>query len=57
MLIDWFTVGAQVLNFVILMWLMKRSLCQPVLDAIDAREDRRAQLAAFRAEAGDLKLA
>lgn len=40
MLIDWFTVGAQVLNFVILVWLMKRFLYQPILDAIDAREAR-----------------
>jgi F-type H+-transporting ATPase subunit b len=40
MLIDWFTVGAQALNFVILMALMKRFLYQPVLDAIDAREQR-----------------
>ena len=24
MLIDWFTVGAQALNFLILVWLMKR---------------------------------
>jgi F-type H+-transporting ATPase subunit b len=40
MLIDWFTVGAQALNFVILIWLLKRFLYQPVLDAIDAREDR-----------------
>jgi len=40
MLIDWFTVGAQVLNFVILAWLMKRFLYQPILDAIDAREQR-----------------
>ncbi len=40
MLIDWFTVGAQVLNFVILAWLMKRLLYQPILDAIDAREKR-----------------
>lgn len=38
MLIDWFTVGAQTLNFVILVWLLKRFLYQPVLDAIDARE-------------------
>ena len=30
MLIDWFTVGAQVLNFIILVWLMKRFLYQPV---------------------------
>lgn len=38
MLIDWFTVGAQALNFVMLVWLMKRFLYQPILDAIDARE-------------------
>jgi F-type H+-transporting ATPase subunit b len=38
MLIDWFTVGAQALNFVVLVWLMRRFLYQPVLDAIDARE-------------------
>ncbi len=38
MLIDWFTVGAQVLNFAILAWLLKRFLYKPVLDAIDARE-------------------
>ena len=40
MLIDWFTVGAQALNFVILAWLMKRFLYKPILDAIDAREKR-----------------
>jgi F-type H+-transporting ATPase subunit b len=40
MLIDWFTVGAQALNFVVLVWLMKRFLYQPVLDAIDLREKR-----------------
>jgi F-type H+-transporting ATPase subunit b len=40
MLIDWFTVGAQVLNFAILVWLMKRFLYKPILDAIDAREKR-----------------
>jgi F-type H+-transporting ATPase subunit b len=39
-LIDWFTVAAQALNFVILVWLMKRFAYQPVLDAIDAREKR-----------------
>jgi F-type H+-transporting ATPase subunit b len=38
MLIDWFTVGAQVLNFVILVWLLKRFLYKPILNAIDARE-------------------
>ena len=40
MLVDWFTVGAQTLNFLILVWLMKRFLYQPVLDAVDAREKR-----------------
>ena len=40
MLIDWFTVGAQVLNFIILVWLMKRFLYKPILQAIDAREKR-----------------
>jgi F-type H+-transporting ATPase subunit b len=40
MLIDWFTVGAQALNFLILVWLMKRFLYQPILNAIDVREKR-----------------
>jgi F-type H+-transporting ATPase subunit b len=40
MLIDWFTVGAQVLNFIVLVWLLKRFLYKPVLNAIDAREKR-----------------
>jgi F-type H+-transporting ATPase subunit b len=38
MLIDWFTVGAQALNFLILVWLLKRFLYKPILTAIDARE-------------------
>jgi F-type H+-transporting ATPase subunit b len=40
MLIDWFTIGAQALNFLILVWLMKRFLYKPVLAAIDTREKR-----------------
>ena len=40
MLFDWFTIGAQTLNFLILVWLMKRFLYKPILDAIDAREKR-----------------
>lgn len=40
MLVDWFTVGAQALNFVILVWLLKRFLYKPILDAVDARERR-----------------
>lgn len=43
MLIDWFTVGAQVVNFLILVWLLKRFLYRPILDAVDAREKRIAQ--------------
>ena len=40
MLIDWFTVGAQALNFLVLVWLLKRFLYKPILRAIDARESR-----------------
>ena len=40
MLIDWFTVGAQALNFIILVWLLKRFLYKPILDAVYARDDR-----------------
>ena len=38
MLIDWFTVAAQLLNFLVLVWLMKRFLYKPILAAIAARE-------------------
>jgi F-type H+-transporting ATPase subunit b len=40
MLIDWFTVAAQVVNFLILVWLMKRFLFKPITKAIDEREKR-----------------
>ena len=40
MLIDWFTVGAQALNFLVLVWLMKRFLYKPILHAIEEREKR-----------------
>jgi len=40
MLFDWFTVAAQALNFLILVWLMKRFLYKPILHAIDEREKR-----------------
>lgn len=40
MLIDWFTVVAQVLNFLILVWLLKHFLYHPILKAIDVREKR-----------------
>src|SRR5476649_276177 len=55
MLIDWFTVGAQALNFLILVWLMRRFLYRPILNAIDAREKKiaaeLADAAAKKAEA------
>jgi F-type H+-transporting ATPase subunit b len=53
MLIDWFTVGAQALNFLILVWLMKRFLYKPILHAVDARE----KLIAGQLAAADAKKA
>ena len=38
--IDWFTVIAQIANFLILVWLLKRFLYKPVLNAIDEREKK-----------------
>lgn len=47
MLIDWFTVAAQVFNFLILVWLLSHFLYKPILKAIDAREK---SIAAERAD-------
>lgn len=38
MLIDWFTVGAQTINFVILVWLLKRFLFGPITQTIERRQ-------------------
>ncbi|HKM26211.1 MAG TPA: F0F1 ATP synthase subunit B, partial [Thiopseudomonas sp.] len=38
MSIDWVTVLAQIANFLLLLWLLKRFLYRPILDGIDARE-------------------
>lgn len=38
--INWFTVIAQIVNFLILVWLLKRFLYKPVLNAIDEREKK-----------------
>jgi F-type H+-transporting ATPase subunit b len=38
MLINWFTVVAQAINFLILVWLLRRFLYKPILHAIDERE-------------------
>ena len=42
--IDWFTVSAQALNFLLLVWLLKRYLYGPLLKAIDARESQVAKV-------------
>ena len=53
--IDWFTVIAQAINFLILVWLLKRFLYKPILHAIDEREKgiaaQLAQAEAKKAEA------
>jgi F-type H+-transporting ATPase subunit b len=54
MLIDWFTVGAQIVNFLVLIWLLKHFLYKPVLGAIDAREQHISQR---EQEAADAKAA
>lgn len=38
MSIDWVTVAAQLANFLLLVWLLRRFLYRPILDGIDARE-------------------
>ncbi|QQS54671.1 MAG: F0F1 ATP synthase subunit B [Candidatus Competibacteraceae bacterium] len=40
MQIDWFTVAAQIVNFLLLVWLLKRFLYRPVLDAMAARQQK-----------------
>lgn len=40
MRIDWLTVGAQIVNFLVLVWLLKRFLYQRVIDAMARREAR-----------------
>lgn len=49
MLIDWFTVGAQAVNFLILVWLLQRFLYRPVMAAIAAREKKVADMIATAA--------
>ncbi len=40
MKINWFTVIAQVINFLVLVWLLKKFLYKPILNAIDEREKK-----------------
>ncbi|MBT5110502.1 MAG: F0F1 ATP synthase subunit B, partial [Rhodospirillaceae bacterium] len=51
--IDWITVAAQVVNFLILVWLLKRFLYRPITDAIAARETH---IASRVSEAAQAKL-
>ena len=40
MQIDWITVGAQIINFLVLVWLLQRFLYGPIVRAMDRRERR-----------------
>ncbi|SMX48850.1 F0F1 ATP synthase subunit B family protein [Maliponia aquimaris] len=52
MSIDWITVGAQIANFLVLIWLLKRFLYRPILDGIDTRE---AEIAARMGESAAVR--
>lgn len=54
MLIDWFTVFAQLVNFLILMALLKRFLYKPIMQAL---KDREAKIARQLEEAREIKAA
>lgn len=43
MQIDWITVSAQIINFLVLVWLLKRFLYKPVIGAMERREQRIAE--------------
>ncbi|HEY5138291.1 MAG TPA: hypothetical protein VIJ25_03095 [Methylococcales bacterium] len=59
MQIDWFTTGAQIINFLILIWLLKKFLYRPVIIAMETREKnlvmQRELLSTHQAEAEQLK--
>ncbi|KXS53093.1 MAG: F-type H+-transporting ATPase subunit b [Marinobacter sp. T13-3] len=67
MAIDWITVSAQVVNFLILVWLLKHFLYQPIIHAMDNREkgirsrmeaaDQREEAAADTKQSFEQKLA
>lgn len=40
MLIDWFTLCAQIINFLILIWLLRRFFYKPVMEAMQKREEK-----------------
>lgn len=53
MLVDWLTVAAQAINFIVLVWLLQRFLYRPIVRAMRQRKERVEQqtAAARRAEA------
>lgn len=53
MLINWFTLVAQIINFLILLWLLNKFLYKPVLKALDERE---ARIASTISDAESVKL-
>lgn len=59
MQIDWFTVVAQIINFVVLVLLLRRFLYGPIIRAMDAREakirERLDEAARVRAEAEEAR--
>lgn len=59
MSIDWITVAAQIANFLVLVWLLKRFLYRPILDGIDAREaeikDRMQQALDAKSQAAEVE--
>jgi F-type H+-transporting ATPase subunit b len=58
MKINWFTVLAQLLNFALLVWLMRRFLYAPILAAMDQREKKiSAQLKAAKTQKDEAKAA
>ena len=38
MSVDWFTTGAQIINFLILIWLLKKLLFKPIIGVMERRE-------------------
>lgn len=59
MSVDWFTTGAQIINFLILIWLLKKWLFKPIIEAMEQREQglasRLQQAESKMSEAQDLK--
>ncbi|MGY3053721.1 F-type H+-transporting ATPase subunit b [Pedobacter sp. UYEF25] len=57
MQINWFTVIAQLVNFLVLVWLMKKYLYKPILHAVDEREKKIAtELADAKAKKTEAKI-